>query len=111
MIRMEKKEKQIFKGLKFYIRNDRVRVDYLNSRRKLPISNQIINMMDTYVNFGKYDKNIHDDEDHYTTHNGLAKFDILRSEYRESFKAKLTIANLIMFVANLILFTKSIGWW
>ena len=105
------KEKLIFEGLKFYIRTDKSTVDYLNSKRKIPISNEIINIMGGYVNFGKYDPSVHDDDEHYITHVGWAKFQDLRSENRENWKAKLTMANLIMFIINLILFAKNFGWW
>ena len=112
--RMEENEKEILKALRFFMRHNRAKVVYIRDLdKKLPINDVIEKrLLDLdYINYNDHMETYHWQPDYYITQEGYNKFCELRNINYDYWRQKLTIANLIMFIANLYLLSRSLGLW
>lgn len=113
---MEKKEKKILEGLRYFIRHTRKQVeDFKKDAGRVPVFEIEPTLLESkYISYDEYDSNTHDDKEHYITHVGWVKMEVLREEYRKDLSSIAAIVGIISFVISLVVlyFTGiSQGWW
>ena len=109
---MEQIEKKKFNTLRTFVAYNFKIVDKIRKNKWKDIDKNIENdlLRLGLITFDKKSKNLWLN-DRYVTIKGYDYFCKLRSEKREDWKERLTIANLIMFSINIYLLGKNLNWW
>ena len=115
---VEENQKQIYKALQYFIRNDRETVIYRRKKlaKDFPIKHEILAHLnrEEFINWDEYTADVHWLPEHFITKKGYKEFCDLTKIYQEFWiacGAKVGVASFIISLIVLYFTGVSQGWW